>query len=261
MSKLRSVSTGFWSDPFIEDLTPSEKLLFLYLITNEKTNMLGIYEASLKKISFETGLNKDVVLNGLKAFESIGKVKYVDNYVILVNYMKHQNFNTNMKKSAIDVYNNLPNQLKNKDINVTKSNPSEGFESLLKHFGMVRKIEVEYEYEYEIETKKEITPTADFFIDKDLNKAFLEWIDYRKEIRKTLKPSTAQKQVKFLQRFDPKDAILIIEQSIQNGWTGLFEIKNKQHGTKETRDQKYQQEFNKIINKDQRKSASDYRNE
>jgi hypothetical protein len=261
MSKLRSVSTGFWSDPFIEDLTPSEKLLFLYLITNEKTNMLGIYEASLKKISFETGLNKDVVLNGLKAFESIGKVKYVDNYVILVNYMKHQNFNTNMKKSAIDVYNNLPNQLKNKDIIVTKSNPSEGFESLLKHFGMVRKIEIEYEYEYEIETKKEITPTAEFFIDKDLNQAFLEWIDYRKEIRKTLKPSTAQKQVKFLQRFDSKDAILIIEQSIQNGWTGLFEIKNKQNGTKETRDQKYQQEFNKIINKDQRKSASDYRNE
>ncbi len=101
MSKLRSVSTGFWSDPFIEDLTPSEKLLFLYLITNEKTNMLGIYEASLKKISFETGLNKDVVLNGLKAFESIGKVRYVDNYVIIVNYMKHQNFNTNMKKYEI----------------------------------------------------------------------------------------------------------------------------------------------------------------
>ena len=113
----------------------------------------------------------------------------------------------------------------------------------------------------DINISKDITPTADFFIDKDLNQAFLEWIDYRKEIRKTLKPSTAQKQVKFLQRFDSKDAILIIEQSIQNGWTGLFEIKNKQNGTKETRDQKYQQEFNKIINKDQRKSASDYRNE
>ena len=53
MSKLRSVNTAFWSDPWVEDLTPSEKLLYIYFITNEKTNMLGIYELSIKKISFE----------------------------------------------------------------------------------------------------------------------------------------------------------------------------------------------------------------
>jgi len=74
MSKLRSVSTAFWSDPFIEELTPSEKLLYLYFITNEKTNMLGIYELSIKKISFETGLNKETVLKALESFERINKI-------------------------------------------------------------------------------------------------------------------------------------------------------------------------------------------
>lgn len=156
MSKLRSVSTAFWSDPFIEDLTPNQKLLFLYLITNEKTNMLGIYEASVKKISFETGIKKEDVSNGLKAFERLNKVKYRNNYVILVNYMKHQNFNTNMKKSAIDIYNNLPNALKDNDLNVSKDSPTKGFETLLNHFGMVRKVEVEYEAESEEESKLEI---------------------------------------------------------------------------------------------------------
>lgn len=155
MAKLRSVSTAFWSDPFIEDLTPIEKLLFLYLITNEKTNMLGIYEASDRKISFETGIDSESISNALKRFETLGKVKRVDNWVILVNFLKHQSFNTNMKKSAIDTYNDLPKEMKIKGLDVDKSNPLEGFERLLKGFGMVRKVEVEYEVEDELEKEGE----------------------------------------------------------------------------------------------------------
>lgn len=157
MSKLRSLSTSFWSDPFIEDLEPKEKLLFIYLITNDKTNMLGIYENSVKKISFETGLTTNEVESTLKAFERVGKVKRKNHYIILVNYMKHQNYNTNMKKSAIDVYNNLPKELKVSGLEVTKANPLKGFESLLNAYGMVSKIEVEYEVEKEtkLEVEKE----------------------------------------------------------------------------------------------------------
>ena len=151
MAKLRSVSTSFWSDPFIEDLSPSEKLLYLYLITNERTNMLGVYELSIKKMAFETGLDKSSVDKALKKFSKDGKVVYSKNYVLLLNFAKHQNYNTNMKKSAIDVYNNLPKELKVKDIEVDKSNPSEGFERVLKGLGMVRKVEVEVEDEDEDE--------------------------------------------------------------------------------------------------------------
>ena len=156
MSKLRSVSTAFWSDPFIEELTPSEKLLFLYLVTNEKTNMLGIYEASIKKISFETGINKETVTKALKGFESLNKVKYLNNYVILVNFMKHQNFNTNMKKSAIDIFNALPKDLKMGDLVLDRLKPSKAFETLLNHYGMVRKVEVEVEVEDEVEYEIEV---------------------------------------------------------------------------------------------------------
>ena len=156
MSKLRSISTAFWSDPFIEDLTPSQKLLFVYLITNEKTNMLGIYESSIRKMSFETGIKKDDIEKALKEFEDKNKVKYSNNYVVLINYMKHQNYNTNMKKSAIDTYNNLPKSLADSNLVVSKNNPLEGFETLLNHFGMVRKVEVEYEEEVEDESKLEI---------------------------------------------------------------------------------------------------------
>lgn len=156
MSKLRSISTSFWSDPFIEDLSPEEKLLFIYLVTNEKTNMLGIYEASISKMAFETGIEKEMVLKALEGFERLNKVSYQNNYVILTNYLKHQKFNTNMMKSAIDAYNELPNNLKIKGLKVSKDNPSEGFERLSKGYGMVRKVEVEYEVEVEDESEGEI---------------------------------------------------------------------------------------------------------
>ena len=141
MSKLRSVSTGTWSDPWYEELKPHQKLIFLYLITNEKTNMLGIYEASVKKISFETGVNKDDITKCLNQFEIDGKIKYQNNFIILVNFLKHQNFNTNMKKGAIKVYDSLPKDLKVNGLTLDDSNPIESFESLSNHYGTVSKRE------------------------------------------------------------------------------------------------------------------------
>lgn len=193
MSKLRSVSTAFWSDPFVEELTPNQKLLFLYLITNDKTNMLGIYEVSIRKISFETGIKKDEIEKGLKAFERLQKVNYIENHVILINYMKHQNFNFNMKKSAIDVYNNLPQEIKLQGIN-TLDKTVECFETLLDGFGIVRKVEVEVEVEVEtkeeleVKSKKELEERKQVFLstlstfqekyNKDiLNKFFNYWTE------------------------------------------------------------------------------------
>ena len=224
MSKLRSLSTSFWSDPYIEDLTPSEKLLFIYLITNDKTNMLGIYEASIKKMSFDTGIDKVTVKKALEGFEKIGKVKYLNNYVVLVNFLKHQNFNTNMKKSAIDVYNNLPKELKDKDLIISKDNPSKGFESLCNHFGMVRKVEVEVEDEYEVEDEIE---TKDEFenilLEKETKELLKIWLDYRKEIKKPIKSEkTLRSLAEKIQSEGYQKSKLIINNSIQNGWQGLF---------------------------------------
>ena len=95
--------------------------------------MLGIYEASTKKIAFETGVNKSEVEKALKQFETDGRVQYKNNHVILTKFLKHQNFNTNMKKSAIDVFNNLPKELKGNDLTLDKANHLESFETLSKH--------------------------------------------------------------------------------------------------------------------------------
>lgn len=154
MSKLRSINTSIWCDTWFEDLKVDEKLLFIYLITNERTNMLGVYEISINKISFETGINKSKIDDILINFEKSNKIMYKSNRVILLNFLKHQNYNFNMKKSAIDCYNDLPIDLKSLK-STTLDRTEEGFETLRKGFGMVSKYEVELEKEIENELEKE----------------------------------------------------------------------------------------------------------
>lgn len=167
MSKLRSINTAIWGDTWFEELSPSQKLLFIYFITNEKTNMLGVYEISIKKISFETGINKTDIEKFLTQFEIDGKIMYKSNRVILLNYIKHQNYNFNMMKSAVECYNNLPNELKIQDIsNLEKT--KHGFDTLCNGFGMVRKVEVEYELEDEKEKESKVEkPKLHLFKDSE----------------------------------------------------------------------------------------------
>ena len=68
MSKTRYIKTDFWSDSFIESLDPVEKLLFIYLFTNDRLDLCGIYEITLRKISFETGINEDRVQKIISKF-------------------------------------------------------------------------------------------------------------------------------------------------------------------------------------------------
>lgn len=53
-----------------------------------------------------------------------------------------------------------------------------------------------------------------------------EWIIFRKELKKKLTLSTAKKQMQFLGGRAENEAIEIINQSITNGWTGLFQMQS-----------------------------------
>ncbi len=68
----------------------------------------------------------------------------------------------------------------------------------------------------------------DIFFGEDVQKAWNEWEQYRKEKKQKLTPSTAKKQMAFLGGRAGPEAIAIINQSITAGWTGLFELKNHQ---------------------------------
>lgn len=151
MDKLRSVNTKFWQDPFIEDLNPTEKLLFLYLLTNPLGNILGIYEITVKRISYDTGINKETIKKALEGFEKVKKVFYFNEYIVLSNFLKNQKLNSNMWIGAKKLFLKLPKPL----ILLTIKNGLEGFESLWKDLEDFEKYESEIEDEKEVEDEDE----------------------------------------------------------------------------------------------------------
>ena len=149
MATLRSVNTRFWEDPWVEELSPSEKLLFLYLLTCKYANLAGIFEITIRRISFETGLNNETIRNGLKRFAKDKKAFFVDeNYMFMPNWLKNQKLNSNMKKGVITIFSELPNDVK---INILGN----GYQTVLKDYQTLRNTLLKYEVEVEREVEEE----------------------------------------------------------------------------------------------------------
>lgn len=83
--------------------------------------------------------------------------------------------------------------------------------------------------------KKKITPGDDhlrslfgeWWNSDNFKSAWGSWVAYRIEIKKKLTPSMIEGQAKKLMAYDMQTAIAMIEQTITNGWTGLFPLKNQ----------------------------------
>lgn len=89
MANYRQIHTQIWRDNWFLDLEPDEKLLFIYLFSNDSTNLAGIYEIHERVIQLETGLDKKRIEEILNRFEREGKVYYQDGIVWMVNMKKY----------------------------------------------------------------------------------------------------------------------------------------------------------------------------
>ncbi len=90
MSTQRYIETSFWDDTWVQELDPSEKLLYIYLLTNPLTNIAGVMELTVKRMCFDTGFNSDTINHILAKFEKARKVFRFENYIIIRNFPKHQ---------------------------------------------------------------------------------------------------------------------------------------------------------------------------
>jgi hypothetical protein len=107
MSKQRFVKDSFWTDSYIESLTPDEKLIFLYLLTNPLNNVAGMYEIRIKRIGFETGYDMEVIENVLCRFERDAKVLREGHFLVLVNHVKNQANNPSIIQGCVRIFDEL----------------------------------------------------------------------------------------------------------------------------------------------------------
>lgn len=91
MSVQRYISTSFWDDRWIRTLDPSERYLYLYLMTNPLTNIAGVYQITIDRIAFDTGYDERTLQPMIQRFTDARKaIFYHDEWMILPSWPKHQ---------------------------------------------------------------------------------------------------------------------------------------------------------------------------
>jgi len=86
----RYISSSFWSDDWVDSLSIQGKLLYMYLLTNECTNIAGVYKITMKRMKDDTGIPRDEIKTLLEGFEEKRKVFYFQEYMIIPKWPKHQ---------------------------------------------------------------------------------------------------------------------------------------------------------------------------
>ncbi len=114
MAKQRIVNTRFWDDSYVALLNPNEKLLFLYLLTSPLTTIAGVYELPVKRAAFDIGLPADEIELGFAKFERDGKLLRQDDWVAIINFVRHQTLNPKVRQGIVLELKRAPKDLVSK---------------------------------------------------------------------------------------------------------------------------------------------------
>lgn len=215
--KLRSIDTAIWQDKWFEDLDPESKLLFFYLLTNPQTNMLGIFELSLKRMAFDTGLKSEVVKASLQKFAQVEKVIHEDGFIVLTNFIKHQRYNKNMRIGAGNDFNKLPLSFRTKILR----NPSKGFERVRN--GLLKKeIEIESEIEVESESFSE-SEKKEYDLPFKSDKFKNAWDKLMNQPAwKTKTPESIEQTLTDLKKFEEDFALNLVNAGIRGSYKNII---------------------------------------
>lgn len=100
--KTRIIHTKIWEDGFFSELSTDEKLIFIYLLTNERINIIHCYECTDRQIMFDTGIDAATLEHAKEKFAKQDKILFKDNYVFLKNAHKYEEFSGDKNELAKD---------------------------------------------------------------------------------------------------------------------------------------------------------------
>lgn len=177
----------------------------------------GSFITSLKKLSSEFNCSIGKMRRILNSFEKDSMIDSKSDtrktQITICNYDTYQD-SWHTKSTLTENRRNADGkqtETNNNDNNVNNDNNKEGV------LYPINKVKTEYFLDM-----LPIDSTQQFI------EAWTEWVDFRKEIKKKLTKLSAKRQITFL--INQPEPIKCINQSIQNGWTGLFEVSQKQAG-------------------------------
>jgi len=109
----RGFDTGFWTKPFVQNLSPHGKLLLAYLKTSVHCNQAGVYTITPSTIAFETGLPITEIPSLLESLEPEVVWYSEENIVWVKPFFEEQAKSSKFIASALSIItrNRLPEDL------------------------------------------------------------------------------------------------------------------------------------------------------
>lgn len=179
----------YLSDLKINQLTPNERSCWITLLCHASQTKDGVIKfLSENQLLKESGVKVKIPI--LSKFESLDMIEVCNRDVTVKNWSKRQ------YSESLNRVREFRKRTGNGDVTTE---------------------------EKRIEKRREEEIQLPDFLDK---KAWGEWVQYRKEKKAKLTPSSVVRQLKLLGE-NQRDHVAIIEKSIQNGWQGLFLLKDQ----------------------------------
>lgn len=114
MARYRSLETAFWQDNFTVKLPAAEKIFYIYILTNIRTNQCGIYNFSITFSAVELGCSEEEVKALINKFIDYGKILYDEETeeIMILNWYK---YNLCINKNISICANKELSNIKNKE--------------------------------------------------------------------------------------------------------------------------------------------------
>jgi hypothetical protein len=155
--KYKQISTDTWIDEYVGALPLAEKAVFIYLFTNDRVGMTGIYRLTDKYIMFMLGIDQSLLDHLKTKFENDRKYFFYKGWIYIVNNHKHVKFSTarNIIQAFQKEFNSIPTEIKEYFFTHKELKFSFPFEEqkISFHFSKNWEIEIETVMEMEMERR------------------------------------------------------------------------------------------------------------
>ena len=238
------VSWGWYQDHVVKDL-------FLHLILTAnfreqqwmgRTIGKGQVVTSYKHLAEELGFTVQQIRTAMNKLKSTGEItsEATNKYTIITieNWEKYQNFDDESTSEATD---KATNEQQTNNKRTTNDQQQLKKEKNIKNDKNKKK---------NIKKKNAAEAAPVYYQDEALNKAFADFVDFRKNMKAPMTDRAISLMIGKLDKMtaDSDEKIAILEQSIVNGWKGVYPLKQEQGSKGEGKETKHPYGNNKFCN-------------
>lgn len=238
----RFTDTGKWGDSWFYKLDNLQKLLFMYLCDN--CDHAGLIEVNERRWAFDMNVSEKALKDALDALQKGLLYSTEGDIIFLRNFIKHQkNLPLNPKNKAhtgiISRLESVMHKFDYEDISCFFQAPAKPLD---RGTGIGIGISIDNtnisscDSSCEKTREKRVIDADEAMLNKisysqEYAEAFLRWLRYKRKRKQAYKGEdsvqTAYDRLLKLANNSPDVATQIVDQSIGNGWAGLFEIKTQ----------------------------------